>query len=91
MCGKIEKLSDWNKIGVVVDMDPSDKKAKRQKGKKTKRQKDKKAKRQKKKKASHQKTHAPPRRFLYLRETKSWRWLEGEKGEEGGEAGKKSV
>ena len=28
----------------------------------------------------------PPQRFLYLRETKIWRW-EGEQGEEGGEEG----
>ena len=27
--------------------------------------------------ASQQKTHTPPQRFLYIRETKSWRW-EGE-------------
>ena len=33
--------------------------------------------------ASQRKTHAPPRRCLYLRETKSWRWEEG--GEEGEE------
>ena len=54
MCVEIEKLLDWNKIGVVVDIDPmimivvtkrqKDKKEKGQKDKKTKRQKDKKTK-----------------------------------------------
>ena len=68
MCGKIEKLSDWNKNWCGSrygphdydsgDKETKDKKAKRQKGKKSikaKRQKDKKAKNQKDKKAIRQK------------------------------------
>ena len=55
MCGKIEKLTDWNKNWCGSrygphDYDSDDKKTKRQKGKKAKRQKGKNAKRQKGKK-----------------------------------------
>ena len=55
MCGKIEKLSDWNKNWVGSrygphNYDGGDKKTKRQKYKKAKMQKDNKAKRQKDKK-----------------------------------------
>ena len=85
---KLKNCRIGTKIGVVVDMDPGEKKAKNTK--KSKEQKNKK----KQKKASQQKTHTPPpppRCFLYLRETNSWRWLEEEKGEEGREGGKKSV
>ena len=65
MCGKIEKLSDWNKNWCDsryghCDYDSGDKKTKRQKrqkGKKTKIQKIKKTKRQKCKKT---KTKGPP-------------------------------
>ena len=47
MCGKIEKLSDWNKNWCgsrygPCDYDSGDKKTKRQKGKKKKEKKDKK-------------------------------------------------
>ena len=69
MCGKIEKLSDWNnKNGVVVDMDPmimivmtKRQKTKRQKGKKkkTKRQQGKKAKIQKEKKKDREPKQPP--------------------------------
>ena len=49
MCGKIKKMLDWNKMCVVVDIDPMimivvtkrQKDKKKQKGKKTKIQKDK--------------------------------------------------
>ena len=37
MCDKIEKLSDWNKICVVVDIDPHDYDSGDKKAKKTKR------------------------------------------------------
>ena len=60
LCGKIEKLSDWNKNWCGSrhephDYDSGDKKTKRQKDKRAKRQKDKKTKRQKDKKAKMQK------------------------------------
>ena len=67
---KLKNCRIGTKIGVVVDMDPSDKKAKRQKGKQTKRQKDKKPKnkiKSKNKKLNKNciiaKTHAPPTAF----------------------------
>ena len=55
MCGKIEKLSDWNKNLCASRYGQKDRKTKIQKDKKTKRQKGKRAKKQKDKKAKRQK------------------------------------
>ena len=64
MCGKIEKLSDWNKNWCGSRYGPW-----RQKGKKTKKVKSKKKK--KKKKTSQRKTHAPPPQKKEKKEEKS--------------------